>query len=432
VLFSNRQSVINVSIACLIPFVFTVSATARQSTPSTDLAAMIELIDQERYSSLAEAKQLREKNLQNRQFTPLFDFSYALSLVKFGRWQDAVEVLQPFVDNRPQVYQARLLLIRCFIELDKLDNVVVETEKLLDKLPGDAEAAEDVIQTTGLIVGYFSFARKDCPDELKIRLDDLAKKKTPEPLQAKLLQSISLVESKVTSIQEELDKAAEKAEATTESKIANSLEEAERLRAEAEAKAAELESREKSRAEKFEQVKQELNKMELEYGKFATRQSFLDNQINAIRQNMFLLERQVTIEDQNGNRTTTTEITDQVQYTRLNLMARDTMNEMRNLEANGRVLLNSYQQLQSQARGLADQKQLDELFTKSKMNQLSNEAQAKQKRAEREADRKGKRPPTVARGLNAKLKSYSTYDALDVAGNKQYLQGISQRFLPKN
>jgi chromosome segregation ATPase len=425
--FSQKKAVL---FSLCFALLLGVRVAAQIPAASSDLATIIGLIDQEKFSSLAEAKQLRENNKQNRQLVPLFDFSYSLILVKFGRWQEAIEILQPFADSRPQVFQARLLLIRCYIELEKFDNVLVETEKLLEKLPGEATAAEEVVQSTGLLVGFLNFARKDCPDELKLNLEQNARKKIPEPLQAKLQEAISLVESKVASIQAEIEKAAEKAEATAESKIANNLEEAERLRAEADAKAAELQDRLKDRQEKYEQAKLELQKMELEIGKLAARQTLLDNQVDSMRRNLLLLERPVTREDRNGNRTTTTEITDQIQYNRLNRMIGNSLAEMQTVEANARVLSNNYQQLKLKASGLADEKQRDELSTKNKVNQLSSQAQSKQKRAEREADRKGKNPLSAARGPHARLKSYGTYDALDIATNKQYLDGIAKRFLP--
>lgn len=429
--FYLRYSAIRWAISGLFCLLLSARLDAQQSAPSTDLATMMALVDQEKYSSLAEAKQLREKNHLNRQLAPLFDFSYALSLMKFGRWQDASDILQPFVDSRPKVHQARLMLIRCLVELDKQDSVIVEADQLLDQLPSDAQAASEVVQTVGLLVGYFKFARKDVPDEIKLRLEQSALKKIPEPLQAKLQESISLVESKVATIEAEIAKAAEKAEASAESKIADNLEEAERLRSEAEANADSLQSREKDRAEKFEQLKLKLNKVELDYGNLTTRQAILRDQINDSRRLISLLERTVTREDKNGNRKTTTEITDQVQYARLNRVIRDAMNETRQVEANMAMVLNNYQQLQLQARGLVDQNQFDELFTAGKMNQLASQAEAREKRADREADRKGKRIPNAARGLHAKLKSYATYDALDIAANKLFLQGIAKRFLPQ-
>ena len=112
--------------------------------------------------------------------------------------------------------------------------------------------------------------------------------------------SISLAESRAAAIKEEIDRTIEQAEESSESKIASTLEEAERLRAEAEAKEAELKEREKERAESFEQVKLNLTKMELEYGKLQARQGLLDNQINLMRRSQLQLERRVTREDANG------------------------------------------------------------------------------------------------------------------------------------
>jgi hypothetical protein len=395
-------------------------------TPSSDLAQMIELIDSEKFTSVAQAKQLRENNGQNHQTAPIFDFSYAISLMKFGRWQEAADILHPFAESRPQVYQARLHLVRCYVELDKLDNVVLEANKILDKLPTETEPAEKIAQSMGTLVGYYTFARKDCPNAFKSRIADL-QKKTPDHLQAKLQEAIDLVEEKVNSINDEISKAAEKAESEAENKIASNLDEAERLRAEADAKSAELESREKDRADKFEQVKLNLAKLELEYGKVATRLGFVDTQMNTIQRNMRLLERTVTTKE--GQ--TTTEISDPAQYARLNRMLEMSMLERQNVEATGQVLQNNYLQLQSQAKGLANQKQLDELFTKSKLNQLNSAAQSKQKRAEREADKKSKRPASAS-GIAVKMKSYATYDSLDIASSKEYLLKIAKRFLPNS
>jgi chromosome segregation ATPase len=426
--FPTRKSVIAFSF-CNLLLLLSNNLGAWQA-PSSDLAQMIELIDSEKFSSVAQAKQLREDNSQNRQTAPIFDFSYAVSLMKFGRWQEAADILHPFAESRPQVYQARLHLVRCYIELDKLDNVVLEANKILDKLPTETEPAEKVAQSMGTLVGYYTFARKDCPNAFKSRIADL-QKKTPDHLQAKLQEAIDLVEEKVNSINDEISKAAEKAETEAESKIASSLDDAERLRAEADAKAAELESREKDRADKFEQVKLNLAKLELEFGKVTTRLNFIDTQVNTIRRNMTLLEQTVTTRDAQGNSQTTTEITDRGQYVRLNGLLENTMRERQNVEATGQVLQNNYLQLQSQAKGLANQKQLDELFTKSKLNQLNSAAQSKQKRAEREADKKNKRPASAS-GIAVKMKSYATYDSLDIASSKEYLLKIAKRFLPNS
>ena len=94
--------------------------------------------------------------------------------------------------------------------------------------------------------------------------------------------------------------------------------------------------------------------------------------------------------------------------------------------------MDSYRQLQSQASGLMSQKELDEMFTKSKMSDLNKAAESKQKKAERDAERKSKKTSAAARGLQNKIKSYSTYDSLDIAGNKEYLAGISKRYLTQN
>lgn len=404
-----------------------------QARSGEDLATMLKLLDQDKLSALSEAKLLRETNATNTQQAALFDFGYGLMLVKFGRWQEAADVLKPFVEQRPQVYRARLLLVRAYVELDKFDDAINEFEKLLDKLPTEAEVAEDVARTTGIFVAYLEQARSDdCPEELRKRIAQSAETKLPEALKQKYKEGMSFVETQVAKLNNEIVRITEKAEEEAESKIASELESAERLKSEADAKAEELKSREKLRTEKLDKLKSDLQKLELATASNIASLNALDRQVHLMNQMQQNLVVEVVKEDSKGNPIRRREITDQVQYNRLGRDIANGLVERRTLEGQSRTLVDSYRQLQSQASGLMSQKEVDEMFTKSKMSDLNKAAESKQKKAEREAERKSKKTSAAARGLQNKIKSYSTYDSLDIAGNKEYLAGISKRYLTQN
>ncbi len=413
-------------------FVLSLFTLQCQAGGGEDLAAMLKLLDQDKLSALSEAKQLRETNAANTQQAALFDFGYGLMLVKFGRWQETIDVYKPFVEQRPQVYRARLLLVRAYVELDKFDDAVNEFEKLLDKLPTETELAEDVARTTGIFVAYLEQVRADdCPEELRKRIAQSAESKLPEALKVKYKEGITFVETQVAKLNNEIVRVTEKAEEDAESKIASELESAERLKSEADAKAEELKSREKDRTDKLEKLKSDLQKLELATASNIASLDAIDRQVNLMSQLQQNLIVEVIREDNNGNRVRRREISDELQYSRLNRDIANALADRRNMEVQARTLMESYRQLQSQASGLMTQKERDEMFTKSKMNDLNKAAESKQKRAERDADRKSKKASAASRGLQIKIKNYSTYDSLDIAGNKEYLAGISKRYLPQ-
>ncbi len=413
-------------------FVLSLFTLQCQAGGGEDLAAMLKLLDQDKLSALSEAKQLRETNATNSQQAALFDFGYGLMLIKFGRWQESVDVYKPFVEQRPQVYRARLLLVRAYVELDKFDDAVNEFEKLLDKLPTETDLAEDVARTTGIFVAYLEQARADdCPEELRKRIAQSAEAKLPEALKVKYKEGMTFVETQVAKLNNEIVRITEKAEEDAESKIASELESADRLKSEADAKAEELKSREKDRTEKLEKLKSDLQKLELATSSNIASLNALDRQVNLMSLQQQNLVVDVVREDSNGNRIRRQEISDQALYNRLGREISNGLLERRNLEVQSRTLMDSYRQLQSQASGLMSQKELDEMFTKSKMSDLNKAAESKQKKAERDAERKSKKASSAARGLQIKIKNYSTYDSLDIAGNKEYLAGISKRYLPQ-
>ncbi len=402
--------------------------TIGPSFGQSDLGKLIDLIDQDKLSTLADIKQLREKNSQNSRQAAIFDFGYGLSALKFGRAKEAVEVLQPFVDQRPKVLQARLLLMRAYIDLEQFDNLVLQAEKLLQNVPPQASAAQTIAKSTGTLVGFLNFARPDCSDELKKRLEQAAESRIPEEFKKVYRESIALVESRVETINDEIEKAIEKADLETESKVASNLISAEKLRQEAGSQAEELQKREQLRTEKYGELKVKLRNIEQEYTLLTARYVFLSNQIDNFRSERRSLEREETRKDKNGNKTTRTEIINRPRYNQLGTMISDARAEMSSLDSRGGILMNNYQQLRVQAVGLLSQQQIDELFSKNKMKQFGKAAYAKEKKAERESDRKGKGVPAL-RVLNAKLKNYSTYEPLDVASNKEYLMEIVKKVI---
>lgn len=413
---------------CILTFGVLACSSLAQS--QSDLASMITLLDHEKISTLKEAKELREHNQSNAQQAALFDYSYSIILMNFGRWQEAIEVLQPFVEKRPQVFRARLLLIRAYIELDKFDNAASEFEKLLEALPTDSEGTEEIARKAGVFIAFLKLARSaDKVDELYQKLEPLAETKIPEPAKVKFQEGMASVSRQVEKLNADMQRQTEKAEEETEAKIESNLADAEKLKSEAEAKQAELQSREKDRLEKLEQVRRDLAKLELTSTNLLARQNLLDNQIlNATRMQQNLVQN-VTIQDQNGNRVTRQEISNPQEYNRLDRMIANYSAELLNNQAQGRQLLANYRALQNQAAKMASQKELDQMFTTSKMNDLTRAAESKQKRAERDADRKSKLAETAAKSMHFKLKNYGTYETLSLVKDKEYLLSISKKFL---
>lgn len=394
----------------------------------SDLAKLMELIDQDKRSpAFNEIKQLREQNSRNPQ-SPLFEFGYGLSAVKNGRTKEAIEVLQPFVDQRPKVFQARLLLMRAYIDLEQFDSVVIQAEKLLLNYPSQKDSAQHVAKVVGTLVGFLNFARTDCSDELKKRLEEAAETRIPAEFTNEYRDSISLVESRVATINDEIKIALEKAELETESKVASNLRDAEKLRHEADSQAEELQKREQSRTEKFEAMKLSVQTIMQEGATLTADILHLNTQIDNWQRQRRSLEKEEVEKDKYGNRTTRTVITDRRQYNQLGTMIANSRADKSLKENRRRVLLENLQQLQVQAVGLLSQQQLDELFSKNKMRQFGKAADTRERKAERESDRKGKGVPAL-RALNLKLKNYSTYEPLDVASNKEFLQEIAKKFI---
>ncbi len=397
---------------------------------NSDLSTMISLLDREKLSTVAEAKELREKNQSNAQQAAIYDFSYALVLMKFGKWQDAIDVLQPFVEKRPQVYRARLMLVRANIELERFEAAAVEFEAMLEKLPTDVETLEELAKKLGVFSAFLKLCREDAGlEDLGKKLEAAAEAKLPESAKARFQDGVRIVVNTVDKLNADMERLTEKVEEETESKIESNLLEAERLKSEAEAKQAELQAIEKDRIEKLEKVKSELAKLELASTNLLARQNLLDNQILTMQQRQQSLVQTVTERDANGNTRTTEQITNPAEYNRLGRMIANSSAELLNNQAQARQLAASYRQLQTQAAGMASKKELDAMFTKSKMNELNKAAESKQKRAERDADRKGKLAASAAKGIQVKLKTYGTYESLNLAVDKAYLTGIAKKFL---
>jgi hypothetical protein len=411
--------------AFLLPGLLLLSL-AGSSLGQSDLAKLINLIDQEKPSSLSQIKQLREKNSKNRQLTALFDFGYGLSAIKFGRPQESIESLKTFVDQRPEVFQARLLLIRAHLDLEQFDNAVYQAEKLLVNFPAQADSAQQVARVTGTLVGFLNFARPECSDELKRRLEESAESKIPESFISAYRKSIALVESRVATINDEIKRATEKADADVESKVSENLSNAEKLRQQAEKDAEALQQREKLRAAKFEEIRSNLQKMEQDHSALTASQVARRNQVDNYERQRQALVREDTKVDKQGNKTTSIRIIDYGRYNDLGTKIAGSKAEISLLESRKTVLLNNYQQLRGQAAGLLSQQQMDELFSKDMMMQHRKAANIKEKKAQQDLGRKGK-PVPATRALSARLKHYSTYEPLDIASNSDYLRNAAKK-----
>lgn len=410
--------------------VWILSQTALLAQSSNDLASMISLLDREKSSTVDEAKGLRENNQANAQQAAIFDYSYAVILMKFGKWQDAIDVLQPFVQKRPQVFRARMLLVRAYIELEKYESAELEFEAMLESLPSDSEIVDELAKKVGVFSTFLKLCRSDATlEDLSNKLDSVAESKLSDAAKVHYQDGIRLVTSTVDKLNADIERLTEKVEEETDAKIENNLQDAERLKSEAEAKQAELQAQEKDRAQKLEQVKSELAKLELATTTLLARQNLLENQIiNATRLQQNLVQT-VTQTDSNGNTITTQQIVNQPEYNRLGRMIANYSAELLTNQAQGRNLLGNYRQLQTQAASMANQKDLDAMFAKSKMNELNKAAESKQKRAERDADRKTKLAASAAKGVHVRLKTYGTYESLNLAMDKAYVTGIAKKFM---
>lgn len=416
VIFKNK------SVFTLLFFCSLISPVLSQS----DLAKLCDLVDQEKVSSLKEIKRLREENQDNNRTSGLFDFGYALSAVKFGRLDDAIGVLQKFIDKRPQVIQARLLLLRAHIEKEQFDKTLIDAEKILDNYPSNEDLAERVACELGTLVGYLNFARPDFSDDWKIRLERLSEAGIPESMMGKYRESISLVEARAASIREKMADSSEKDVEENEEKVSEILSEADKLREASKKNDDDLKSRDSDRAQNLDQLKAELTSVVNEYNQavldYMQISLVLDDQNRRLRS----LEREVKTEDRFGNETERTEITDRAEHNRVSQLISQSRRELSRLQVRGASLQNQFLQLKTTAQGLLTQQQLDAFLTKNKIQQLDQFAEIKEKKAVREADRKGKKSP-AAYGLSLRLRSYSTYKPFDFAWYQEYLQEVVKR-----
>ena len=392
----------------------------------SDLSKLRDLVDQEKSSSLKEIKQLREKHKDNPRTSGLFDFAYALSAIKFGRLDEAIGVLQPFVDKRPQVVQARLLLLRAHIEKEQFDKVLIDAEKLLDNFPANEDLAERVASELGTLVGYLNFARPDFSDDWKIRLERLSDAGIPESMIGKYRESISLVEARAASIREKIAEGSEKDTEENEAKVSEILSEADELREKSKKENDDLKSRESDRAQNLEDLKSNLQSVITRYNQTVLKHSQVLITVDDLKRRLRSLEKEVKTKDRDGNETTRTEITNRNEHNRIEDLISQSRRELSRLEADGVVLQTQFFQLKAQAQGLLTQKQMDAFLTNNNIQQLDQFAETKEKKAVKESDRKGKKSPAVY-GLTLRLKSYSTYKPFDFAWNQEYLQEIVKR-----
>jgi Anaphase-promoting complex, cyclosome, subunit 3 len=413
------------------------NAFARAQEPN-DLSRMIELLDSEKLSVLAEAKELRARNANQRQQAALFDYSYGLTLVKFGRWQEAIDVLEPFAAARPQVYRARLLTARCYIELEKYDHAILQYEKLFEKMPTATADLEDVAHSSGTLYGFLNFARpNDCPEPLRQKLNLLAQDKFSGELKAKFESACKVVETRVTNVTDEIERLNEKAGQDAENKKAEELAEAQELRADAEAKARELESKDKDKTETINQLTNNLQQLQNQGNQIIARETALANEIRSLARLQATLVQQRPTTPPDPSRPNSPPgggelvIIDPVQYNRLGREIVRVESELAMSQGQAQAVMLNYNQLMARAKGLMDQKQYEEFATKNEVNQLKKLADSKEKRAERDTDRKAKKGAAASRGLLARLKNYNTYDPLDMASNKQFLVDVAQKFLTK-
>lgn len=401
----------------------TVTLVARGQS---DLSKLCDLVDQEKASSLQEIKQLREKHQDDPKTSGLFDFGYALSAIKFGRLDEAIHVLQSFVDKRPHVVQARLLLLRAHIEREQFDRVLIDTEKLLANFPARDDLAERVACELGTLVGYLNFARPDFSDDWKIRLERLADNGLPEKMKDKYRESISLVEARVSSIREKIAEGSERDTEENEEKVSEILSEVDELREESKKKDDELKSRETDRARNLEQLKLDLKTVLASYNQTVLEHGRVLVRIDELNRRLRSLEREVKTKDRDGNETKRTEITNRAEHDRVDDLISRSRRELFRLEKEGTSLQNQFLQLKATAQGLLTQQQLDALLTNNNIQQLDQIAKNKEKKAIKESDRKGKKSPAVY-GLSLRLRSYSTYRPFDFAWNHEYLQEIVKR-----
>jgi chromosome segregation ATPase len=392
----------------------------------SDLSKLRDLVDQEKSSSLKEIKQLREKHKDNPRTSGLFDFAYALSAIKFGRLDEAIGVLQPFVDKRPQVVQARLLLLRAHIEKEQFDKVLIDAEKLLDNFPANEDLAERVASELGTLVGYLNFARPDFSDDWKIRLERLSDAGIPESMIGKYRESISLVEARVASIREKIAEGSEKDSEENDEKVSEILSEVDELREESKKKNDDLKSRESDRAQNLELLKSDLKSVITSYNQAVLEHARILLRIDDLNRRLRSLEREVKTKDRDGNETTRTEITNRNEHNRIEDLISQSRRELFRLENEGATLQNQFLQLRATAQGLLTQQQLDAFLTNNNIQQLDQFAETKEKKAVKESDRKGKKSPAVY-GLSLRLRSYSTYKPFDFAWNQEYLQEIVKR-----
>lgn len=420
-------------LSLIAPLFIFCSAVFAQS----DLSKLLQLIDEDKQSSLREIKQLRERNAQNPQQAPLFDFAYGLAALRFDQPQGTFDTLGPFVERRPQVVQARCVLIRACIELKKFDYAVSHAEKLLDNLSPPTggsenatptEVSERIVRHIGTLVGFLNFAKPDCPDELKLRLEKVAETKIPESLMETYRESIALVESRVGSIEDEIAKASEKSITESEAKVASNLADAEKLRDVAKVEVDQLKEREKSRAEKIEEIKLEAEDLISNYSGLVSELNKLTENNSSFERERKSLERTTTKKDRNGNEETRTEITNRSRYDKLGRDIARNRGRMKDLSMQGQNYRGQYQQLQVRAAGLLNQQEIDQLFTNNRMQAFGMAAENKEKQADQETKSKSKKSREELR-LFKKKENFDTYEKLDSAYYIGFLKKISQRFI---
>lgn len=403
----------------------------------SDLSRLLQLMDEDKQSSLREIKQLRERNAQNPQQAPLFDFAFGLAALRFDQPKGTFDTLGPFVERRPQVVQARCILIRACIELEKFDYAVSHAEKLLDSLSTPTEGSEKatsteiserIVRHIGTLVGFLNFAKPDSADELKLRLEKVAEAKIPESLMETYRESIALVESRVGSIEDEIAKASEKSISESEAKVAIDLADAEKLRDVAKVEVDQLKEREKSRAEKIEEIKQDAEDLVSNYSGLVAEHRKLTENNSSFERERRSLERTTTKKDRNGNEETRMEITNRPRYDKLGRDIARNSGRMEQLNIMAQTYRGMYQQLQVRAAGLLNQQEIDQLFTSNRMQAFGMAAENKEKQAEQEAKSKSKKSKEELR-LSRKKENFDTYEALDSAYYIEYLKKISQRFI---
>ncbi len=400
---------------------------------ATGLLRVLSLVPQDNVRVLKEIAEIRsslqgDKTARSGQAS-IVDFGYALALTNHSRWAEAERLLIPFVEGRPKVVRARLLLTRVLIQQSKFTEAIQQLKSVVEMLPQYPQYHDEVVAFSASLIQFLSQARKrDCPQELVEQTSEYLARQLGKAYVDASETAEQSVRDRLEKIESEMVEDCKRINEEQDKKSAADLATANKARADSAALEQEFFKREETREKEASILRDEYNKEALELENLTREYNKLDADREKLRKSQRDLERTEKAKGSFGNETTRITINDQPKWDKLE-------NEIKNLDA--KLRSNTGQANQVRQRGqmlaakidsIAAENRADKIQTNKGMSVQIRIATKNESQAKRELQNKDSRINGVRASCKGRAGSFDTYLALNVLQEKQYLQATAEKF----